>query len=39
MNAQAVVDLIRTQHIKMVDARFTDLFGGWQHTIRCLRRA
>jgi glutamine synthetase len=31
MDAQAVVDLIRSHGIQMVDARFTDLFGGWHH--------
>lgn len=31
MTAQDVLKLIKDQGIQIVDTRFTDLFGGWQH--------
>jgi len=31
VNPSAVIDLCRRQGIQMVDLRFTDLFGTWQH--------
>jgi glutamine synthetase len=31
MDAKAVLDLIKEKGIQIVDTRFTDLFGGWQH--------
>ena len=31
MDAKGVLQLIKDQNIQIVDTRFTDLFGGWQH--------
>ena len=31
MDAKAVLQLIKDKNIQIVDTRFTDLFGGWQH--------
>ena len=31
MTASDVIKLIKDQGIQIVDTRFTDLFGGWQH--------
>lgn len=31
MDAKAVLQLIKEKNIQIVDTRFTDLFGGWQH--------
>jgi glutamine synthetase len=31
MDAKGVIELIKAKGIQIVDTRFTDLFGGWQH--------
>ena len=31
MNAKQVLDLIKEKGVKMVDMRFCDLIGTWQH--------
>lgn len=31
LDAKGVLQLIKDQNIQIVDTRFTDLFGGWQH--------
>ncbi|RMD72690.1 MAG: type I glutamate--ammonia ligase, partial [Chloroflexi bacterium] len=31
MDAKDVIELIKAKGIQIVDTRFTDLFGGWQH--------